>query len=183
MSRPSACRTSAGRIVRSRPFSKRLTTTRTSSRSRSWACDQVELAPGAVEAGDAEFGDQQDEVRLGEQRQRPVGPVGSASRRTPCRTRASQARRSRSAARSKALPAASSRRRGDDVAGRSDARPWWRAAGRRRAARRPRAGRPATARPQAELEGGIAELDVEVDQAGLAPALRLVLRETGSRAG
>src|SRR6185369_14851993 len=31
--------------------------------------------------------------------------------------------------------------------------------------------------PQAELEGDVAELDVEVDQAGLAPAAGLIVRE------
>ena len=36
---------------------------------------------------------------------------------------------------------------------------------------------------QAELEGDIAELDVEIDQAGFALAPGLALRRSGSRAG
>ena len=119
--------------------------------------------------GDAQFGDQQDEVGPRQQRQRPVGPVGrQVDEHRPELARRELDDLDASARWSRASSGIIVARRGDDLepAGMR---------GRRRAqqfAVEPRAGLDQVGerqlRPQAELEGGVAELDVEVDQAGFA---------------
>ena len=130
------------RVRMNSPFRARLTTIRTSRSSISWRAHQLELAPRAVQAGNAQLRDQQDEVRPRQQRQRPVGPVG----RQVDEHRAELARRDlddRSS--SWSLVSDSSgiivARRGDDLQAAADAAWSPTAAGRRRAASRPRSGR------------------------------------------
>ena len=137
----------------------------------------AELPPGAVEAGNAHLGDEEDQIGARQKRQRPVRPIGRQVDKNGAEFACGQLDDLQQLLARQRFQRHHARRRGNDV---KSARVRCRR-GPEQVAVQPRASLDEFGkrqfRRQAQLEGGVAELDVEIDQAGLAALLGLLLRE------